>query len=169
MNQPHTITLANVKNNIKTINITWVEGSEYDEHEGKAELNAWHNFKVHNNEIDFITSENLSIADDMVKWFVDNEGRIYSLVCDYVNKNYQDILDESEIMDVFDDESPTYDTNLGEMSEADMLSGDIFKLMEITRVDLYNPEKNTIGVFFECAWDEEHGFELLIQDNDIIL
>ncbi|KLV05466.1 hypothetical protein ABT56_12240 [Photobacterium aquae] len=152
---------------MKAINIIkWSEDS--DLHVGKTELNGWHEFKAYGN-IDFCTRENLAIVDSMVAWFAENEERLYSLVCNYVNENYEELLEESEFMDVFDEESPTWETNVGEVSEEDMNSGDIFKLMQISKFVLHNPEKNVVGVSFECAWDEEHGFGLVIQGDEVIL
>ncbi|MGS0725241.1 DUF6985 domain-containing protein, partial [Shewanella sp. 0m-11] len=82
---------------MKTINITWKEGEEF--HEGTTGLNAWHDFKAYGS-VEFLTKEDLAIADSMQQWFIDNEKRIYALVCDYVNQNYQELLEDSEFLDV---------------------------------------------------------------------
>lgn len=150
---------------MQTIKITWQAGEEL--HEGTIELRAWHDFKAYGN-VGFRTKEDLSIADSMQQWFFANEKRIYALVCDYVKQNYQELLEESEFLDVFDEDSETYPTNVGEVSEADMQAGDIFKLMQLSAFVLHHPDKNAVGMVFECAWDEEHGFGIVIQGDEII-
>ena len=150
---------------MKTTNIMWQAGEEL--HEGTTELSAWHGFKAYGN-VGFLTQEDLSIADSMQQWFIDNEKRIYTLVCDYVKQNYQELLEESEFLDVFDEDSETYPTRVGEVNEADMRVGDIFKLMQLSAFVLHHPDKNALGMIFECAWDEEHGFGIVIQGDEVI-
>ncbi|GIU05198.1 MULTISPECIES: hypothetical protein [unclassified Shewanella] len=150
---------------MKAINITWKAGEEF--HEGTAGLNAWHEFKAYGS-VEFLTQEDLAIADNMQQWFIENEKRIYALVCDYVNDNYQELLEDSEFLDVFDEDSESYETCVGEVSEADMQAGDIFKLMQLSAFVLHHPDKNAVGMIFECAWDEEHGFGIVIQGDEII-
>ncbi|MCL1137841.1 DUF6985 domain-containing protein [Shewanella pneumatophori] len=149
---------------MKEVNITWKPGAEF--HEATTDLNAWHDFKAYGN-IGFLTQEDLSLTDSLGQWFFDNQKRIYAIVCDYVQQHYQELLEESEFLDVFDEEE-SYPTPVGEVTEADMRAGDIFKLMQVSGFVLLNPEKNTLGIMFECAWDEEHGFGLVIQGDEVI-
>lgn len=150
---------------MQTTKITREAGEEL--HEGTMELSAWHGFKAYGN-ISFLTKEDLSIADSMQQWFIDNEKRIYALICDYVKQNYQELLEESEFLDVFDEDSETYPTCVGEVNEADMQTGDIFKLMQFSAFVLHHPDKNALGMIFECAWGEEHGFGIVIQGDEVI-
>ncbi|MDH5925374.1 hypothetical protein AB4179_10215 [Vibrio lentus] len=102
---------------MQTTKITWRAGEEL--HEGKTELRAWHDFMAYGN-VSFLTQEDLSIAVRMQQWFIGNEKRIYALVCDYVNENCQELLEGSEFLDVFDEDSESYPTCVGEVSETDM-------------------------------------------------
>ena len=150
---------------MQTTKITWKQGEDFLE--GTTELTAWHDFKAYG-KVEFLTQEDLANADSMQQWFIDNEKRIYALVCDYVNENYQELLEESEFLDVFDEDSETYPTRVGEVNEDDMRAGDIFKLMQLSGFVLHHPSKNALGMIFECAWDEEHGFGIVIQGDKII-
>lgn len=150
---------------MQTTKITWKAGEEL--HEGTTELSAWHDFKAYGN-VSFFTQEDLCIADRMQQWFIENEKRIYALVCDYVNENYQELLEDSEFLDVFDEGSESYPTRVGEVTKTDMQAGDIFKLMQLSAFVLHHPDKNAVGMIFECAWDEEHGFGIVIQGDGII-
>ncbi|MCL1092868.1 DUF6985 domain-containing protein [Shewanella kaireitica] len=150
---------------MKPLNITWKAGSEL--HEGMTELSAWYDFKAYGS-VGFFTQEDLSITDSMQQWFIDNEQRIYALVCNYMNENYQELLEESEFLDVFDEDSELYETRCGAVNKEDMHAGDIFKLMRISAFVLHHPDKSAVGMIFECAWDAEHGFGLVIQADEVI-
>lgn len=105
---------------MQTTKITWKTGEEL--HEGKTELRAWHDFMAYGN-VSFLTQEDLSIAVIMQQWFIGNEKHIYALVWDYVDENYQELLEGSEFLDVFDEDSEFYLTRVGEVNETDMQVG----------------------------------------------
>ena len=46
--------------------------------------------------------------------------------------------------------------------------GDIFKLIQLSAFVLHHPNKNAVEMIFEWAWDEERGFGIVIQGDDII-
>ncbi|MGF1727361.1 DUF6985 domain-containing protein [Photobacterium nomapromontoriensis] len=147
-------------------NLNWVRDDEHL-HITSSELTKWHDFKGYHKAIDFCSGEDFVEVDDMMQWFSDNEVRVYSILCDYLKEEYQEILEESEFLDVFDDE-PTIKTRMGVLTKEQLLAGNISELMAITRFTLHSVAKNAISVSFECAWDEEHGIGFVIQGDDVL-
>lgn len=149
---------------MKDIDITWQEESDHSA--GESSVTQWQQFNTYGT-LCFHTEEPTENTPAMLAWLADNEDSLYKLVCEHVSSVYQELLEDSECMDVFEDEE-IFQTRVGDFTEAEMLAGDLQKLMQISTIVMHNPVSNAVGLIFECAWDEEHGVGIVIKDGKVL-
>nr|WP_192867685.1 hypothetical protein [Thaumasiovibrio occultus] len=149
---------------MKNNNIEWAKQPSHSH--GVSDLTAWRDFSAFGN-IKFHHEESENDVENMLDWLHLHEQSIYSLTVEYFTEHYVELLDRSEFLDVFEEEH-TYPTNVGDVTKADMLEGNIFQLIQVSRFVLHQPATQCIGIIFECAWDEEHGLGLVIHNDQVV-
>ncbi|WP_200961726.1 DUF6985 domain-containing protein [Paenibacillus sp. Soil724D2] len=152
-----------------TIKIPNISLGEYG-YEGTITLDAWRGFLTKKNGAfglyfggDMVI-DNPTIEDEHIaayRYIVDNQYAIRDAVLEALLKNYKDL---QEHYGYEDEEAEQYMPDVNEM-------GDFKKLIGLINVHVMNVYKNGMAYFgleFDCTWDEEHGFGVMMYKDNVV-
>jgi hypothetical protein len=152
-----------------TLKIPNISLGEYG-YEGTICLEAWDDFLTKKNGVygldlggDTVMADP-KIEDEHVAAFhyiVENQNAIRDIVLKVLFKNYKDLQD---YYGYEDEELERFMPNINEINDLKNLIG----LLNVHIMNVHKDGMAYFGLEFDCTWDEEHGFGVMIYKNNVV-
>lgn len=139
-------------------------------YEGTISLEAWDDFLTKKNGVygldigGDMVMEDPQIEDEHVAAFhyiVENQNTIRDTVLEVLFRNYKDL---QEYYGYEGEELERFMPDINEINELKNLIG----LLNVHIMNVYKDGMAYFGLEFDCTWDEEHGFGVMIYKNNVV-